>query len=1001
MQSGEKRWRPLEAKGSWQEHHGQSNFHRRTSRDLGDKWHGASRSSGYSRWQHDYHDDRESCRDFSSSYHHDTQHSHYRRSRTPPRSHDHWKHESRNYRSRSRSRSRSRIRSFSRSDSSCSESRSEQRNDSKKDSHFNSLSPACSLSSSISRSESLVHDEQVDCARVPSSSSAPMKESQPMSNESLHRISVVPTRSSSVTDLSQKLKDKSNGASPSHSVSIGISEGMLNHVKKESNADTAPLTSVSETKANVSEPVAKGDEADGLTFFPQLPSAEILRSALDTLEFEQSKAKEEEASLVKEYDELVMKIRSGCDSAPSEQAGDTLDKEKAKEEETLEKRKDEIACLEKELERTSVELEQTNAMLGKIDADFVDVYAATRCEAEEQMITDVYARGLETAEQNQVVPEFPEFVPIIKQRREEFLNRVLLKALCDPHSSQLLDSGAGGSRDDDAIMPPAPVSDHLDDEQAVVPPMEENDDDEIDARSEKGGSAANNSGANRSRKIPLLEDLYTIPFDKERLFRYINTLPEPSAALVSRIRDYAERTNASREKRAVAQAKEYLNLERVWRLQLRNRERMQFNARKERLIKLKPALTKGYFRRIADKYPCCNELLDAEQQESDEDASVPKPELEVVTIFGEPGTRVLRSSKGVTKTSLPATMSPDTLSAVSLEYAQDAPSSSPGRAEWQQQSAVHRVAFVPTTPRKRGKSQQESGALFVQPPPTLFGEEEDAVSRGVPYDQFAEREAEIDERETKRYAPFQAPVPPLTQFAPLLDHPDASLKSGAVATDYSFGLNVYDFAASSREVAPTDGAPVYGIGTSYRNRVCGRLLNPRLLMRQIAQHREWTPEQVEQFRVLFEKYPRKFALIAGMMQKSHESVVDFFYANKFKLDLHKRKRKRVLAHASHIDEEGTHWGSDADVKKEKVATDSWSDQEKMRFLKLIQKFGRDFEGISDHIGTKTARQCKNFFQNNKKKFHLERYAKSHQKRKGRPKRQESDALSTPEQLPQE
>jgi len=139
---------------------------------------------------------------------------------------------------------------------------------------------------------------------------------------------------------------------------------------------------------------------------------------------------------------------------------------------------------------------------------------------------------------------------------------------------------------------------------------------------------------------------------------------------------------------------------------------------------------------------------------------------------------------------------------------------------------------------------------------------------------------------------------------------------------------------------------------------------------------EWTDAERAQFVEMYEAFPKDWKRIALSLQtKSVSQCKTFFAANKQDLGLGKSRRQRggrrsTRSNAKEEKKPAATGKSRATGGKRKKATKRpvsyWTKSEKADFLVYLQKFGKDWKVISNHLETKTENQVLKQFQALKK-----------------------------------
>ncbi|CAG9332106.1 unnamed protein product [Blepharisma stoltei] len=114
---------------------------------------------------------------------------------------------------------------------------------------------------------------------------------------------------------------------------------------------------------------------------------------------------------------------------------------------------------------------------------------------------------------------------------------------------------------------------------------------------------------------------------------------------------------------------------------------------------------------------------------------------------------------------------------------------------------------------------------------------------------------------------------------------------------------------------------------------------------KISQQKEMSPE----------KYIEKFGKDSSKLNPSQREFQDY------------SRYKEYAFGGETMQDEGPIAGEEAERK----GVAQWSYEEKLNFLTYYRQFGRNWEEIAKKIETKTASQCRNFFQNYKKKLNLD------------------------------
>jgi hypothetical protein len=161
----------------------------------------------------------------------------------------------------------------------------------------------------------------------------------------------------------------------------------------------------------------------------------------------------------------------------------------------------------------------------------------------------------------------------------------------------------------------------------------------------------------------------------------------------------------------------------------------------------------------------------------------------------------------------------------------------------------------------------------------------------------------------------------------------------------------------------------------------------------------WTEEEKRIFMEKFALYPKNCRKIASFLpNKTTYDCVNFYYNNKLTPEFKKLKdelkgkrkyKKNVIDEGktrtaktpvfdqsdeeSYTQEERQN-SSKEDGRKQKSSTlDTWTDDEITNLIALLQQYGKNFAQISQNLKTKSASQCKVFFNMNNMKFNLESY----------------------------
>mmetsp|Transcript_599 Transcript_599/g.1148 ORF Transcript_599/g.1148 Transcript_599/m.1148 type:complete len:84 (-) Transcript_599:2-253(-) len=66
------------------------------------------------------------------------------------------------------------------------------------------------------------------------------------------------------------------------------------------------------------------------------------------------------------------------------------------------------------------------------------------------------------------------------------------------------------------------------------------------------------------------------------------------------------------------------------------------------------------------------------------------------------------------------------------------------------------------------------------------------------------------------------------------------------------------------------------------------------------------------------------------------------------------------------------------------ALNQWQEHEKEQFIELIKKFGKDWEKVALQLPNRTAKQCRNYFQNYKHTRDLQKYVRETEEDRGVP-----------------
>lgn len=173
----------------------------------------------------------------------------------------------------------------------------------------------------------------------------------------------------------------------------------------------------------------------------------------------------------------------------------------------------------------------------------------------------------------------------------------------------------------------------------------------------------------------------------------------------------------------------------------------------------------------------------------------------------------------------------------------------------------------------------------------------------------------------------------------------------------------------------------------------------------------WTEEEKDIFLKKFILYQKNFSKIASFLEnKTTENVILYYYMNKKTLDLKrilrdqqskKRAGRKPLGPTTTsnnlprelqnliISPNSNFWDSPTarrNIRTNETTDDRqarpsilgasepetrWTDSERDSFLEALQKYGKDFKSISQHLGTKNQFQCKNYYHNYKKKLNLD------------------------------
>eukprot|EP00347_Sterkiella_histriomuscorum_P015832 403355519 len=89
----------------------------------------------------------------------------------------------------------------------------------------------------------------------------------------------------------------------------------------------------------------------------------------------------------------------------------------------------------------------------------------------------------------------------------------------------------------------------------------------------------------------------------------------------------------------------------------------------------------------------------------------------------------------------------------------------------------------------------------------------------------------------------------------------------------------------------------------------------------------------------------------------------------------KSSNNQIIVIESSSENESQEFGQDDDeiTSRQRKGLLQWQDDEKEKFILLLQKHGRDWNAIANELPRKTDKQCRNYFQNYKHKLNLQQY----------------------------
>ena len=135
----------------------------------------------------------------------------------------------------------------------------------------------------------------------------------------------------------------------------------------------------------------------------------------------------------------------------------------------------------------------------------------------------------------------------------------------------------------------------------------------------------------------------------------------------------------------------------------------------------------------------------------------------------------------------------------------------------------------------------------------------------------------------------------------------------------------------------------------------------------------WTEQEKSTFAARFRAHPKNFRKISSYLpNKSIGECVQFYYRNKRRRNLatgatKKRGASKVVQPTSRGDR-AVGGGGDLDGGADMGI---WSETERLLFLDVLGQYGCDFNVIAEYVSSKDAVQCKQFYQNYRKKFNLD------------------------------
>ncbi|RKP20868.1 hypothetical protein ROZALSC1DRAFT_27681 [Rozella allomycis CSF55] len=199
----------------------------------------------------------------------------------------------------------------------------------------------------------------------------------------------------------------------------------------------------------------------------------------------------------------------------------------------------------------------------------------------------------------------------------------------------------------------------------------------------------------------------------------------------------------------------------------------------------------------------------------------------------------------------------------------------------------------------------------------------------------------------------------------------------------------------------------------------GLVSDPMNVYQQSKYINPWSDDEKDKFVSAFLEYPKNFSKIASFIEnKSSSDCVKFYYLNKKSLDLKKLSKKKfrkigpgssrelkdltlanlhweqrehrekskekeiktpIKSNSKEINTKDTPSEPSTPIENNTNTASRWTVMEKVKAIEGIRFHGKNFQKISEYVGTKTEQQCRSFYQNYKKKLDLDTIIKNNEK----------------------